>query len=157
MSHQPGPAELSLPPDCHPKIRALLAYWQSKLQGRALPARRDISPMEVPELLPHLFLVDVPAEGPMVYRLSGTAVVALMGHDVTGRTIGEGMVPGHRAEAIQRYRRIADGARPFFHRARLREHTNDFAQVERIVLPLSDNDARVNMLLGMTIRQLASG
>lgn len=156
MSHQPGPAELLLPPDCHPKIRALLAYWQSKLQGRTMPARRDISPMDVPELLPHLFLVDVPAEGPMVYRLSGTAVVALMGHDVTGRTIGQGMMPGHREEAIHRYRRIANEGRPFFHRARMREATNDFAAVERIVLPLSDDGQRVNMLLGMTIRQIAA-
>lgn len=147
-----GPAEL-LPPDCHPKIRALLTYWRSKLQGRTMPARRDISPFEMPELLPHLFMVDVPASGPMIYRLSGTAVVALMGHDITGRTIGEGMVPAHREEAVTRYARIAAEAKPFFHRARLREDTNDFVPVERLILPLSDDGARVNMMLGMTIRQ----
>ncbi len=144
---------LVLPPDCHPKIRALLSYWQSKLHGRAIPARRDIAPYEIPELLPHLFLVDVPETGPMVYRLSGTAVVALMGHDVTGRTIGEGMLPEHRDEAIGRYASIAAGARPNFHRRRLKEHTNDFAEVDRLVLPLSEDGVRVNMLLGMTIRR----
>jgi hypothetical protein len=150
---QPGQVEFILPPDCHPKIRALLSYWQSKLHGRAMPARRDIAPFEIPELLPHLFLVDVPPTGPMVYRLSGTAVVTLMGHDVTGRTIGERMAPAYRDEAIARYARIAAGARPFFHRARMREDTNDFADVERLVLPLSEDGVRVNMLLGMTIRR----
>jgi hypothetical protein len=145
---------LDLPSDCHPKVRALLSYWQSKLRGRAMPARRDITPFEIPELLPHLFMVDVPLAGPMVYRLCGTAVVALLGHDVTGRPIGEGMVPAHRAEAVTRYAGIAAGARPFFHRARLRENTNDFAKVDRLVLPLSDDGMRVNILLGMTIRRL---
>jgi hypothetical protein len=147
---------LVLPPDCHPKISALLSYWRSKLRGRAMPARRDITPFEIPELLPHLFMVDVPPAGPMVYRLSGTAVVALMGHDVTGRTIGEGMIPDHRDEAIARYARIAAEGRPNFHRRRLREHTNDFAEVDRLVLPLSEDGIRVNMLLGMTIRRVVS-
>lgn len=150
---EPG---LVLPADCHPKICALLRYWQSKLRGRAMPARRDITPFEIPDLLPHLFMVDVPPTGPMVYRLSGTAVVALMGHDVTGRTIGDGMVPAHRDEAIARYAAIAAEARPNFHRRRLREHTNDFAEVDRLVLPLSEDGVRVNMLLGMTIRRAES-
>jgi hypothetical protein len=122
-----------------------------------MPARRDISPFEIPDLLKHLFMIDVPETGPMVYRLSGTAVVALMGHDVTGRAIGEGMLPEARDEAVARYARIAAEARPFFHRARMRENTNDFAEVDRLVLPLSEDGVRVNMLLGMTIRRADAG
>jgi len=36
-----------------------LAYWNSKLQGDAIPARRDIEPLDIPELLPQVILLDV--------------------------------------------------------------------------------------------------
>lgn len=156
MSAYFGQTHFLLPSDCHPKIRALFGYWHAKLRGRAMPARRDIDPVEIPLLMPHVFLVDVPQSGPFTYRLSGTAVVELMGHDFTGRAIGEGTIPAHRGEVIARYTRIAATATPFFHHARLRERTNDFAEVDRLILPLSDDQRRVNMLLGMTIRQLSA-
>jgi hypothetical protein len=152
-------AEL-LPSHSHPKIRALYAYWLGKRRGRPMPSRPDLDPVEIPTLLPHVFLVDVPGDGgPLVYRLSGTAVVALMGQDVTGQRVGDGTLPQHRAEVVARYGSVAREGRPFFHQARLRDYTNDFADVDRILLPLSGDGVRVNMLLGMTIRRLdaASG
>lgn len=146
-------AEL-LPSHCHPKIRALYAYWLSKLLGRPMPSRTDLDPVEIPTLLPHVFLVDVPGDGgPLVYRLSGTAVVALMGQDVTGQNVGDGTLPQFRAEVVARYGGVAREGRPFFHQARLRDYTNDFANVDRILLPLSEDGVRINMLLGMTIRR----
>src|SRR5262249_29214633 len=63
-----------------------LAYWESKRPGRRMPARRDIDPAEMLDLLPNVMLVDVVREPlDFRYRLIGTAIVAHMRHDYTGQ------------------------------------------------------------------------
>ena len=143
--------ELLLPADCHPKIRALYDYWAARRRGRAMPARADIDPIEIPSLLPNVFLVEVPAVGPMTYRVFGSALVALFGRELTGRPLGEGAKDEQLPEILDRYGRIVAERRPYYHRARLNERRNDFTQVERIILPLSTDGVQVEQLIGMTI------
>ena len=55
------------------KLSALLDYWRSKCRARAMPARADIDPAEIPRLLPYLMLLDMP-KGRLRYRLAGEAI-----------------------------------------------------------------------------------
>lgn len=150
----PANAPVDRPPaGCHPKIQRLFDYWQDTRGDREIPRRADIDPLKIPDLLPYIFLIDVPADrNPLVYRLVGTAVVSLFGQEMTGQPFGAGTLPRYRAEVLQRYRRIIAARRPFFQYAQLRDLTNDFTHVERLILPLSDG-GRVNMLLGMTVER----
>ena len=150
----PANAPMDQPPaGCHRKIQRLFDYWQHGRGDREIPTRADIDPLKIPDLLPFVFLIDVPADGsPLVYRLVGTAVVSLFGQEMTGQPVGAGALPRYRAGVLQRYRRIIAARRPFFHYAQLRELNNDFTHVKRLILPLSDG-GRVNMLLGMTVER----
>lgn len=144
-----------LPPAAHDYIRALHAYWDARRGSRPMPARRDLDPpLDLPGLLPHLFLVDVATSGaPLTYRLFGTGLVRLFGRDLTGRTVGDGTLADHLTEVQTRYARVIASRTPFYHRARLYERTNDYARVERLILPLSADGHAVDMLLGMTVRE----
>jgi hypothetical protein len=75
----------------HPTLAPLLRYWQEKRGARALPARRDIDPLEMgPALLPHLLLGDLLDRGTRVrFRLVGTVVVKRLGFDPTGKYLAE--------------------------------------------------------------------
>lgn len=75
----------------HPTLAPLLNYWQTKRGARALPARRDIDPVEMgPALLPHLVLGDLLDRGTRVrFRLVGTVVVKRLGFDPTARYLGD--------------------------------------------------------------------
>ena len=42
-----------------PVVLATFDYWRSKLRGQLMPARRDLDPSEIPQLLPYLILTDV--------------------------------------------------------------------------------------------------
>src|SRR3546814_2463406 len=65
-----NPAQL---PDT--KLRRLYEYWCSRCQGGALPSRRDIDPLDIPDLLPNLFLLDVIGDAEdFVFRLAGSRV-----------------------------------------------------------------------------------
>lgn len=145
--------DFTLPSDCHPKIRALYDYWAGRRGDRAMPTRADLDPIDIPTLLPNVFLIDVKRAEPqhLVYRVFGTALVELFGFDFTLQEVGKGTLPEHMPELRQRYGGVIREGRPFYHRTRLRDRLNDFTDVDRIILPLSPDGARVDQMIGMTI------
>ena len=145
--------DFALPPDCHPKVRALHDYWTAKRGERPIPRRADLDPIEIPTLLPNVFLIDVKGEAPqlLVYRVFGTALVDLFGFDFTLQEVGKGTLPEHLPEMRARYARVIRERQPFYHRTRMRDRLNDFTEVDRIILPLSQDGVRVNQMIGMTI------
>lgn len=145
--------DLALPPDCHPKIRALYEYWAGRRQDRAMPARADLDPIDIPSLLPFVFLIDVRDGDPpqLTYRVFGTGLVELFGYDFTRQEVGKGTMPEHLPEVLARYARVIRERAPYYHRALLRDRLNDYTEVDRIILPLSGGGARVDQMIGMTI------
>ncbi len=134
-----------------PDLIALHRYWSEKSAGRTMPARADFDPVDMAALLPYLFLVDVAANasGPLFrYRLIGTAIVALLGRDSTGKGVDE-TLHGDKTPGIRRlFTLVCDTRAPvaikghiFFIRDR------SWVFVEGLLLPLSANGADVNMIM----------
>ena len=68
--------------------RRVFEYWRSKAPEGVLPGRRDIDPLEVPDLLPWLTLIDVVWEQERLRlrcRLMGTGVRNKMSVDIASR------------------------------------------------------------------------
>lgn len=140
--------------------RRLFEYWREKRGARKMPARADIEPADIPELLPDITLVDVLGEAPHFrYRLVGTRQVAARGLDPTGRPVGEGHlgrdIPGMREQVLDNYRRVSDGGRPLFRDTSIAGHDNrgDILLGGRLIarfslfLPLSSDGTNVDMVL----------
>jgi hypothetical protein len=73
-----------------PRVAALFSYWCSLCAGRAMPARSDVDPSAIRNLLPHLMLVDMVGDPPRArYRLVGTAIVEMAKLDFTGQFADE--------------------------------------------------------------------
>src|ERR1051325_7524125 len=77
-----------------PRLQEALDYWHGKLSGRAMPARADLDPAEIPRLLPHVMLVEVLGPGRYRYRLIGTENAQAHGMNATGRLLDE-VLPGN--------------------------------------------------------------
>jgi len=75
----------------HPVLGPLLRYWGEKRDGRLMPERKQIDPLEMGAgLLPHLVLCDLFDRGNRArFRLIGTNVVRRWGFDPTGQTLDE--------------------------------------------------------------------
>jgi hypothetical protein len=75
----------------HATLSALFRYWDEKRSGRAMPARRDIDPIEMgPRLLPHLMLCELADRGSRIrFRLVGTLLVKRLGYDPTGKWLAD--------------------------------------------------------------------
>ena len=143
------PEVASLDPLLHP----LLAYWKNRRPPDRLPARADIDPLDIPRLLPFLFLVDVERIAEIGsyrfrYRLVGTEIVARDGADITGRYADTMPDRGFYASLIADYTRCAEEGRPLAARRHYYDENGKLWTFQRILLPLSDDGKIVNMLLG---------
>ncbi len=97
------------------RIRAAYDYWIAKRGARPLPSRRDLDPVDIPKLLPHVMLVAVEPDGRYRYRLIGTANVAEHGLDATGRYL-DAVLPGpeYRTHVLGLYDACFASRRPLY-------------------------------------------
>jgi hypothetical protein len=140
----------SIEPISHPQIRSLAAYWTAKSAGRRAPARRDIDPQDLRRCLPNLFMLDViEPDKRFKVRLVGTEIVALVGEDHTGRFLDE-TIPADGYSALRQ--EIEDVVSHFVFRYRVNAlacQNRSYAQYHGLMLPLSDDQEHVNIVLGI--------
>ena len=134
-----------------PILREALAYWEAKRGTRPMPRRRDIDPSELPRhLLPQLQLIDVVEDGRRFYfRLVGTAIVEAFGAEFTGKYVEEVIPPDSIEFILACYRMIVAVRRPVFIRSRYLTSKATDLTANRLLMPLSEDGAQVNMILGV--------
>jgi hypothetical protein len=127
-----------------------LDYWDSKRAGRRMPARRDIEPTEILDLLPYVVLIDVEREPlDFRYRLVGTAVAARFGHDYTGAHFSALPQQGRGSEAWNTAVRILEEKRPIVSHIPYVGFNRWVQNYRDISMPLSENNDTVNMIFGV--------
>ena len=104
----------------------------------------------MPKLLPHIILVDVEHPRPRLrVRLSGTNVVNMFGGDYTGLYLGEIDFGNVRPKILRDYHFAVDAKRPLFSDHKFRCLSGTYLNIERVILPSSDDDEIVNMLMAV--------
>jgi hypothetical protein len=142
----------ALPPGLDLRLSRMLDYWRSIAKGRRFPSRRDLDPLDIPQLLPFLTLVDVQPTPPcFVYRLVGTAAAEILRKDLTGQPVGSGVKPEEMAEVMLRYQTVRDEGAPIYQRTRTQEQENDYTLVDRLMLPLGEGE-EVSKIISLLIR-----
>jgi len=132
-----------------PLVRKGQAYWAGKKRGRRLPARADIDPTEIPNLLPYLLLSDVLRDPfDIRFRLAGTQVVAMNNFDLTGKRLNAGIhQPEWRDYWLQVYRGVAESGEPAFGADCYAYRDRSHVDFEWCLLPLAADGETVDMIL----------
>lgn len=130
------------------RLQGLFRYWGSKLHGRTMPARADLDPLEMRPWLGNLVLVDFPAN-PNEYRirLEGVNVVQFYGSDRTGRGIEVMTSDMERQVVLPQYFLVVETRVPAYFEAEFISSEGVLTYQHKLILPLSDDGARVNMTL----------
>jgi hypothetical protein len=128
-------------------------YWRQKAAGKAMPSRADLDPLDIPQLLPGVFLIDVVAGPPrrFRFRLVGTRIAELEG-EMTDKFLDE-FIPGSRGTSmVQQYEDACEG-RLYVRHETLRWHTHERQHVsyDVLLLPLSRDGETVDMLFGYCV------
>ena len=135
-----------------PKNQSVLEYWQAKAGERAMPSRIDLDPViDLPKLTMHMFLVDVERGATRFrFRLVGTGVVDHVGRDMTGKYLDE--LFDHEKQYIEVKEDYLEVVRHRAPRLAIVRFFSDLrgrtANYERLLLPLSDDGERINLLFG---------
>lgn len=130
------------------RVRTLHAYWNAKRGSRPMPARADIDPAEIKQLLPYILLADLHHDPLRVfYRLVGTGIVEAAKCDLTGHWLHEVDLDGNTPAWERVYRRVAETRAPVFGQTRAAVRPGDSRLFQWVVLPLSDDGAAVDRVL----------
>lgn len=131
-------------------------YWEAKRRGRPMPSRADIDPLELRRFLPGIILIDVvDDERRYVYRLVGTREVAMRGKDPTGQSMIEGFFAATLEAALAIPDKVVATKAPFFLHRDFTAPDGRLGYEDLIMLPLSEDGARVTMIIGYTHHRLA--
>jgi hypothetical protein len=147
---EPEPLEADRIEPRHDELRGLLDYWQIKRRNRRAPSRADIDPIEIPNLLPFVVLMDIEREPTLRFRhrLIGTAVVSNFGRDLTGRYFDEIVVNDHQRAIGEAFARVATWGPPLCSTWQYTREDGRHVRYERMALPMSSNGTTVDMLFG---------
>lgn len=126
-------------------LRELLDYWIGRRGDRSMPARPDIDPVDMRNLLGWLILIDRP-EQRFRYRLVGTAICEISRIDITGQSVGSYPDPQMARMVHENCLQICQTLQPAA--CRYRQTLNGTTvTLERLELPLGAADDRVDMIL----------
>jgi hypothetical protein len=135
------------------RITRLYDYWRSKHhEDGSLPTRGDIDPLEIPDLLAWIWMVDIHRDPTRFkFRLFGTRHVEAMGKDVTGQWIDEAYPDFPTSIGYTDYLKVADDLLPSYRKGPAHYHVPDYKTIERIMLPLVDGEGRGKIILALTV------
>ncbi len=130
------------------RLRALKRYWDDKRGSRAMPARADLDPVDIPEILPYIMLVDT-AETleDFRYRLVGTEACRGFDRDRTGARFADLPRIESFDEVFDGYWRSFQERTPQYYHGPLALTGEDGIEFSRLTLPLSLDGNHVDMIL----------
>ena len=151
-------------------ITQVFTYWRSMCMEDRLPSRADIIPADIKELLPFLLLADVgklTATGAEInLRLTGTHIDRVLEVDLTGCPIGgfdrnwldfvigrDFLEAAEQRSAIMSIHELRLTEKPY-PKAIMRPGDKAHLRYQRLILPLSTDGQRVDMLLGALVADI---
>jgi len=141
--HDPPPQAIE-----HPGLQALHGYWSGRCAEQRLPGRGDLDPLDIPELLPNLMLIDVTARPlRLTYRLVGTALVGRLGRDTTGLSVEDGYLGDDWEKILPDYLYVIGEGRPCLRFNKARDAQGRCFAYQRLLLPLARDGRLVDMIL----------
>lgn len=133
---------------CLPTTAAFYRYWDSKRQGREMPARSDLDPIEMRPWLPGVILVDV-VQFPdqLIYRVVGTRSVTIRASEVTGRPVQQGQHGSKLPHVIENYRLVIEEKKLVYDWDGTSSRDGSELWTEVLMLPLSSDGQAVNQVI----------
>ena len=131
------------------RLQSAHDYWCRIAAGRPMPQRRDLDPVDIPRLLPHIMLVDV-EHGRYRYRLIGTANAQEHGMNATGRYVDEAIKgPEYRAHALRLYDETVRARRPVYSESLFLSPAGGAIErhTKALFMPLSEDGTAVTQVI----------
>jgi hypothetical protein len=137
--------------------QALVAYWDAKRLGRAMPVRRDLDVLDLRPWLGRLSLYEMQGDGDFRIRLRGTtmSLIPVPNHASDGVLVSRTKPPVFAEMGLKHYQQAYALQRPTLHHIELAYDGFSY-DYERVTLPLAEGaglPAMVMTLIGVDVRR----
>ena len=136
----------------HPRLQQLYDYWSAQRGERKMPSRADIDPLDLAFVIGNVILIDVipgvVAGSPLGFRirLHGTNLTERVGYELTGKMLDDLPQAEFRELTRLSFTKVSTTAAPL-HALSDRILDGQIRRYETIILPMSSDGSRVDMLL----------
>jgi hypothetical protein len=139
----------------NPRIHELHRYWSEKKGAAKLPAKRDFDPLDHPQALGTLMILERLEDGDYLYRLYGIKAAEQFGRDLTGHRLREVAGPVTPFFAAK-YDRCLELGRPLYtvHRP---VQMRAVALLERLLMPFADDAGQPRFVVVYTAPYAMTG
>lgn len=128
------------------ELRQFADHWTRLRGDRPFPLRGDFDPVDIPNLLARVRLVDVESAGVFRFRLYSTNATNPDQRDMTGLTTDDYKDKAFGAMVTRHYAAVAKDAQPRCWHIKASVDSGQYEYM-RVVLPLSRNGDICDMLL----------
>jgi hypothetical protein len=128
--------------------RELFDYWRKCARKRELPRRADINPAAIVSLLPGISILEAGERLEQItYRLAGTRLRDIYGHEVTGKSVFNLEFGEKKKYWIAVYRKVLEERVPMQGAVKGPVADRDHVVLFWMRLPLSDDGVTINKVL----------
>jgi hypothetical protein len=133
------------------RLAHVLSCWRRWRGSKLWPAREDIDPDDLRQILPNLFMVEAVDGGTRFrYILSGTTVRQQLGFELSGRYLDDTFTGLQLERAVADYRSVISG---YGHYAlqHWSQRGQTIMQFRRLLLPIAADRMRIDLVLGFAL------
>lgn len=131
-----------------PVTRKALRYWHGRCGEYSIPRRRDIDPSDLKSILPNMCMLAVVDEGrDYMFRLLGTRMREFLSDDYTGKLLSEVEALQPAEKLLENFSTCREMARPILANTPYVGPKKEIAELEDVILPLSENGGGVDRLM----------
>lgn len=127
------------------RLRQLVDYWRARRGDRIAPPRAALDPVDIPDLLPWLSILDVTDHG-FQTRLAGTGLEAICGRPLTGLLLDHDSTQPLELTLLSWLRHACDQRAPMLVQATLAGPRTRLV-MQGVILPLSGDGDHIDKLI----------
>jgi hypothetical protein len=128
--------------------RDLYCYWDSLRGARTAPERVDIDPGAIRRILGDTFIVEVDPPRSYPFRLAGTRICAMMGHELRGSSLLEKWADADQREISRLLAAVSDDLAAVVIGAGGTSNQGQTIDLELLLLPLRHRGKTHSRILG---------
>lgn len=121
----------------HPSVRAYYSVWNERRGDAAAPDRFALEPDAVRELLGDIFVLGCQRASGYPYRVAGTRICALLGHDAKGHPFIDAFAADSRREIADLIDIVAEETEPAVAGLSARSADGRTVALELLLLPFA--------------------
>jgi hypothetical protein len=136
----------------NPKVVRFLNYWLSLKPTDGLPGRQHFDPLDIPDLMPRVWMLDVLREPLRFrYRFAGTKEVETLQREVTGKMFEQVHSQCYHKISGRLFEIVRRGVASYRKGNVIALHKKEHMMLENCIAPMARDGSIVDLLIGFTV------